>query len=334
MSDTEKESIHIKAFNGKHDEWQVWSAKFLARAQRKGYKEILTGDVDVPEDDESFDETTEEGKRKKRLRELNEIGYEALILLIDGETQLGRVAFAIVNGCKTNKFKYGDCAKAWDRLCKKYEPKSAPSRLALRNKFNNMKLTSWKNDPEVWLTELEDIRVHLIAAGSTMSEDDLLEHALNNLPKEYDVVVSLAEKRLGSFSDPLTIDELRDNLNLRFQKLGGTPGETGGKGNGSGRDNAALFAGGFKGKCNSCGRWGHKKINCPDNKDNDNKESGNTQNSNNGRFTGNCFYCKKRGHRLSKCRKKKADQKNKQDTANPAVDESDGIALTSFAIVD
>ena len=103
MSETEKESIHIKAFNGKHDEWQVWSAKFLACARRKGYREILTGDVDVPEDGESFDETTEEGKRKKRLRELNEIGYEALILLIDGETQFGRVAFAIVNGCKTKQ---------------------------------------------------------------------------------------------------------------------------------------------------------------------------------------------------------------------------------------
>ena len=87
------------------------------------------------------------------------------------------------------------------------------------------------------------------------------------------MVVSLAKKRLGSFSDPLTIEDLWDDLNLRFQKLGGTPGETGGKGNGSGRDDAALFAGGFKGKCNSCGRWGHKKINCPNNKDNDNKES-------------------------------------------------------------
>ena len=74
MSNTEKESICIKAFSGKHDEWQVWSAKFLARARRKGYKEILTSDVDVPEDEESFDKTTEEGKRKKRLQELNKIG--------------------------------------------------------------------------------------------------------------------------------------------------------------------------------------------------------------------------------------------------------------------
>ena len=70
MSNTEKELICIKAFSGKHDEWQVWSAKFLARAQRKGYKEILTGDVDVPEDEELFDETTEEGKRKNRLMKL------------------------------------------------------------------------------------------------------------------------------------------------------------------------------------------------------------------------------------------------------------------------
>ena len=36
---------------------------------------------------------------------------------------------------------------------------------------------------------------------------------------------------------------------------------------------------------------------------------------------------------MSKCRKKKANQKNKQDAANPAVDQSNGIALTSFDIV-
>ena len=36
---------------------------------------------------------------------------------------------------------------------------------------------------------LEDLRVQLIAAGSNMDDEAPLEHILNNLPKEYEIVV-------------------------------------------------------------------------------------------------------------------------------------------------
>ena len=44
----------------------MWSEKFLARARRKGYKDVLTGKVKTPSDSESIDETTEAGKAKKK----------------------------------------------------------------------------------------------------------------------------------------------------------------------------------------------------------------------------------------------------------------------------
>ena len=40
----------IITFSGKRVEWPLWSEKFLARANRKGYKSILLG-IDIVTDD-------------------------------------------------------------------------------------------------------------------------------------------------------------------------------------------------------------------------------------------------------------------------------------------
>ncbi len=149
----------------------------------------------------------------------------------------------------------GDVAMAWKRLCDKYEPKLAPLRLALKNEFNAKILQSAKSYPDVWLTALKDLREQLLNAGSTLSEDDMLEHALNNLPKEYEVVVSKLEDHLGSKSDPLTIGDLRTQLNLKYQRITNSSNTRGGGSNSNNEDEVetALFAGGSKGKCD---QWG------------------------------------------------------------------------------
>ena len=45
---TEK-TIRVIPFSGKQEEWRMWSRKFLARAKIRGYKEVLLGLVDVPD---------------------------------------------------------------------------------------------------------------------------------------------------------------------------------------------------------------------------------------------------------------------------------------------
>ena len=57
-----------------------------------------------------------------------------------------------------------------------------------------MKLKT-KEDPDVWLTQLEDLKEQLVNANARMDDDDVLEHALNNFPKEYEVVVAPLEKK-------------------------------------------------------------------------------------------------------------------------------------------
>jgi hypothetical protein len=54
-----------------------------------------------------------------------------------------------------------------------------------------------KDYPDDWLTMLEDLREQLIHADARMTDEDVLEHALMYLPKEYEFMVSRLEKRLG-----------------------------------------------------------------------------------------------------------------------------------------
>lgn len=209
-------SIKVIPFSGKAVDWPVWSEKFMARADVKGYLDILLGTQTSPRDTDTLaeDATAEQREKFEELKKANRDGYIDLILSIEANTEPGRVAFEVVKGSKGER-KPGDCALAWQRLSKKFEPKSAPSRMSLKKKFLSMKLKT-KEDPDVWLTRLEDLKGQLVNANARMDDDDVLEHALNNLPKEYEIVVAPLEKRLSAQVDPLTIEELREELNLKY----------------------------------------------------------------------------------------------------------------------
>ena len=309
MSDEKISTIKVIPFSGKQVDWQVWSEKFLARSRRKGYKSILQGKAVVPPDCLSLVSIadTDSRKEKQKLRDLNEEAYEDLILSINGDSESGRVAFQIVRGSKTSAIKDGDAREAWTRLEKKYEKKTAPSRLILKKQFVNSKLKSWKNDPDVWLTQLEDLQLQIINAGGNLSDEDVMEQVINNLPRSYDIVTIPMAKRIGARSNPLTINELRDELNLRFENLGGNRSNDDGN-----SDETALFAGGFKGKCHNCGKHGHKSRDCPD------KNKNNNNNNSSGGFNGTCNYCKEKGHKIADCPKLK--RKKEREHANVATD--------------
>jgi len=40
MSVVEEKNLKVIAFSGKQDDWKFWEIKFLARARRKGFREI------------------------------------------------------------------------------------------------------------------------------------------------------------------------------------------------------------------------------------------------------------------------------------------------------
>jgi hypothetical protein len=128
---TDLSTIRVIPFQGKSDEWPTWSEKFLAKARRYGFKDLLLGKVKVPRTDEDYDMESEEGKKSTIAADMNELAYTELILSIDDKTNSGKVAFNLVNGCKNKDYADGNASMAWERLKNKFETSSAPSLVKL-----------------------------------------------------------------------------------------------------------------------------------------------------------------------------------------------------------
>ena len=55
-------TIRVIPFCGKVDEWPIWCEKFLSKAKRFGFKDLLLGRLTIPSSDEYFDNLSEIGK--------------------------------------------------------------------------------------------------------------------------------------------------------------------------------------------------------------------------------------------------------------------------------
>lgn len=105
-----------------------------------------------------MDDTNDTDKPKLKLRQLNELAYDDLILSMDTSTASGEVAFNLSRSAKTSDYRNGDATLAYKKLKTKYSPDTAPTLTKLHKIFYSSKLK--KNaDPDVLITNLEDVRV-------------------------------------------------------------------------------------------------------------------------------------------------------------------------------
>src|SRR5210317_1962803 len=78
--------------------------------------------------------------------------------------------------------------------------------------------------------------------------------------------VKLLEERLANVLMPLTLQQIRDKLNLKYMRLKKREHLEGSDNNeGKEKEDTALFMNQFKGRCNYCGCIGHKATQCNNN---------------------------------------------------------------------
>jgi tellurite resistance-related uncharacterized protein len=97
---TDLSTIRVFPFYGKSEEWPTWSEKFLAKARRFGFKDVLLGKVKVLRTDVDYDMESEERKKLTIAADMNELAYSELILSIDDKTSSAKVAFNLLRGSK------------------------------------------------------------------------------------------------------------------------------------------------------------------------------------------------------------------------------------------
>jgi hypothetical protein len=153
----------------------------------------------------------------------------------------GMVAFNTIRNLKSKDYEKGNIEIAFKNLWPKYAPSSAPNLAKLHKSFYGAKLQ--KNvDPDIFITYLEDLRGKMENIGSEMTDDQFILHVVNNLTEDYMNQVQNLERRIRSVTDLLDIEDVREELNLKFERL-----KTRGKNNSDDDDDEhALFAGGNK----------------------------------------------------------------------------------------
>jgi len=90
----------VISFNGKQSEWAIWEEKFLARARRRGYKDIVLGKMAVALNSTVIDTLTPVGKEQARVQKLNDLAFGELILLIDTSEGAGKQSSSSLKGTR------------------------------------------------------------------------------------------------------------------------------------------------------------------------------------------------------------------------------------------
>ena len=94
---SEEKLIWIISFSGKRGDWRVWSRKFLAVAEKRGYKKVLTGVLLL---------TSTSSTENKQL------GVNAYNDLLLAMTET--ISFGLVDESKSAICPDGDARKAWE----------------------------------------------------------------------------------------------------------------------------------------------------------------------------------------------------------------------------
>jgi gag-polypeptide of LTR copia-type/C2H2 zinc-finger len=320
---TDKEdtsSTKIIFFKGSESEWEDWSFGFLARAELGGYADILLGDTKAPSkqtlDSDMMSTTVTDAvkDKNKRLYALNGKAWAHLVTSM--KTDTCQVAINILKSCQTTEHPNGDAYKGFTALKDHYQIKSVVTVQRNLTEFFDKKMKI-RDNPGEFITEMDNLRAKIkdLDAKNEIKDDFFKFRILNMLPKEYDTTVQLLEEQLQADPGKVTIAIIRERLITQFKRMEGKSLSPLSSKSTNPSAETMLYAGGFKGQCGKCGKYGHKRRDCPERK----KDVANvmtTPNNNGGNGNNNkqqrvvCSYCKKPGHTRQQCFKLQRQNNN------------------------
>ena len=252
-------SIKVYKINNTKDNWHEFALKFRVIADSRGYWEIIKGTVVPPDEQVSITVTTEdkgevfkEKMENLKARAANKMGYRDLVMSTEG------ISLDIVENAVSEELTKGVLKKAWERLKRRWNPKTREDKVEVYTRFLNYKLENTRQKP---------------MTGHIMDDETFITHLLNSLPQtvyEGAILVIKDKLRKGTVDIP-EIEQVLEDKYLAMKHAKGWEEE---------EDDYALFASpsnkkgpkkAFKGRCGYCGEFGHKAADCPNKKRNQNK---------------------------------------------------------------
>ena len=212
-------------------------------------------------------DASKEKKDKLKARAANKMGYRDLVMSTEG------ISLNIVENAIFNELTKGDLKKAWERLERRWNPKTREDKVEVYTRFLNYKLENTRQRPMDWITFMEKKRAELMNTGHIMDDETFITHLLNSLPQtEYEGAILITKDKLRKRTVEIPeIEQVLEDKYLAMKHAKGWEEE---------EDDYALFASpsnkkapkkAFKGRCGYCGEFGHKAADCPNKKSNQNK---------------------------------------------------------------
>ena len=316
VNQDELKAIKVLKFTGKESEWDHWSEKFVALARARGFAGILLGteqapnadeDIDRKKTDGSYELTEAERKEKKRLRQANGNAYINLQLSCE------ELPYDLVSLAKTDELPDGCARDAWERLTSEYDLTEGEDKITLLTMFQQNQLEDVRTNISAWLTSLAIQVNKLKKLKHVLDEEYQITHILASLPREYSSVVEQVKIDRRTSSTLITMDEEKKRLKERYLQLKREHGwsedemalnvKSGNNQNKNAKKgNKGKF---FKGRCNHCGKFGHKKADCWDLKNKKEKHQENEKKVQKDKSKVKCFKCGKLGHYANECKNDK-----------------------------
>ena len=316
VNQDELKAIKVLKFAAKENEWDRWSEKFIALVRARGFAGILLGTEQAPNADEEIDRkkahgsyelTDAERKEKKRLRQANGNAYINLQLSCD------ELPYDLVSLSKTEELPDGCARDAWDRLTSEYDLTEGEDKITLLTMFQQNQLEDVRTSITVWLTSLAIQVNKLKKLHHVLDEEYQITHILARLPREYSSVVEQVKIDRRTSSALITMDEVKKRLKERYLQIkrehGWSEDEMALSMKSGNNQNKNIKKGSkgkyFKGRCNHCGKLGHKKADCWDLKNKKEKHQENKRKVQKDKSKVRCFKCGKLGHYANECRSDK-----------------------------
>ena len=316
VNQDELKAIKVLKFTGKESEWDHWSEKFVALARARGFAGILLGTEQAPNADEdierkktdgSYELTEAERNEKKRLRQANGNAYINLQLSCE------ELHYDLVSLAKTEEHPDGCARDAWERLTSEYDLTEGEDKITLLTMFLQNQFEDVRTNITAWLTSLAIQVNKLKKLHHVLDEEYQITHILASLPREYSSVLEQVKIDRRTSSALITMVEVKKILKERSLQLkrehSWCEDEMALNVKNGNNQNKNIKKGSkgkyFKGRCNHCGKFGHKKADCWNLKNKKEKHQENKKKVQKDKSRVRCFRCGKLGHYANECKNDK-----------------------------
>ena len=180
------------------------------------------------------------------------MGYRDLVMSTQG------ISLTIEENAVSEELTKGDLKKAWERLERRWNPKTRADKLEDYTKFLNYKLENTRQRPMDWIAFMEKKRSELMNTGHIMSDETFITYLLNFLPQTvYEGAILVIKDILRKGTEGIT--DIEQILEAKFQAMKQAKRWE------EVEDDKALFESppskkgprkAFKGCCGYCGEFG------------------------------------------------------------------------------